>query len=420
MTCGVVQEVLADWAVVARLRADLPSVPIVCNGDLWHWEDVALCRQITGCVAFMSAQGLLHNPALFQPLVEADQKQQQAAASSASAVSASTTLAPYMRRRRALAATLTFSLSFSWAPKVAHASGASGVHRPSASASSTASSALSTPQDVQRQFALAEQYLALCRSYPPSHPSIIRRHLFFLLFDNFQANVDVFDRLCTAHTDKAYRTVIKALHLRAEQGITKRQAPVANAVLSKDGAVVTKSRPLRRDGTIAPPPWPPGGGGMNENLGEGGAAPDAEDEEQAKQQTAADASSSAAAATASGSAPKPKPKSSSASNGKPKPKPGAAPAKKKPATVIVRSEQEALAATLLAQASARRGLSAAALTAKANTAPIGPAAEALKAKAKANAAAKTKTKTPQPSPSAVKTPQPSPSAVKAKAKANAV
>ena len=39
------EEVLADWRVLQQLRASgRLKVPLVANGDMWHWEDVALCK----------------------------------------------------------------------------------------------------------------------------------------------------------------------------------------------------------------------------------------------------------------------------------------------------------------------------------------------------------------------------------------
>jgi tRNA-dihydrouridine synthase len=72
------EEVLANWSVIARLKQDL-QIPVIANGDMWHVDDVRLCRDVTLPDGFMSAQGLLHNPALFEPLPDDPQAEVLAA-----------------------------------------------------------------------------------------------------------------------------------------------------------------------------------------------------------------------------------------------------------------------------------------------------------------------------------------------------
>ena len=69
-TRGQREEVMADWAQIRRVKQRL-RIPVIANGDCWHAEDVWLCMCQTGADGVMSAQGLLHNPALFEPLANA-------------------------------------------------------------------------------------------------------------------------------------------------------------------------------------------------------------------------------------------------------------------------------------------------------------------------------------------------------------
>lgn len=284
------EEVLSDWAVVQGIRKAL-TIPVVANGDFWHSEDVRACRQLTGCAGYMSAQGLLHNPAMFQPLLEQDKKKknvktdEQVNADGANGdgddnncehnnndtethlsvdgdtyddakgvkVISSTSqiyeeleaLPPYMRLRRTIGATTSYTLSFSFDPSQRTSQSASS------SSSSFSSSFYSTSDDVYRQFKLAREYIDKCQLYPPSHPSIIQRHIFFILFDSFQANTDVYELLHTAEDLPTLAKLIDVLFSRAESGRLHRGK-------EKD----KKKYTLRRDGTLAPPPWPVGGGNM--------------------------------------------------------------------------------------------------------------------------------------------------------------
>jgi hypothetical protein len=190
----------------------------------------------------------------------------------------------------------------------------------------SASTFMSTPDDVKHRFELAEEYLRCCfdkdgkmnPAITPCHPSIIRRHIFFILFDCFQANCDLIDELSEAggkldketlskveevdskassakvsakqkwkakkktkkriFTDpdtgksydlglryflddsaEPYLAVIRKLRERAERGSPHPDALAAVNKLKANG----NPRTRRRDGTFAPPEWPVGGGNFN-------------------------------------------------------------------------------------------------------------------------------------------------------------
>jgi tRNA-dihydrouridine synthase 1 len=305
------EEVLADWSTAHRIRP-LLSIPVVLNGDLWAAEDVANCLAETDVDGFMSAQGILHNPALFEPLARRlhtlPRPAQQPPASAPrhpAALGGAQTFhwtAPVpddrLRQRRHISPFFSFALttvfnhpltrvrgegvsngcgvnnaahdgadaadaadaatgSSSAVGGTAAGDAASGVVMTRAQLKAAFAAPFSTPEDARRQFALAAEYLDCARQYPPYHASMVRRHLFFMLFDSFQANLDQYDLLCDATKETEYRDIIGTLHARAEAGVNKR---LKDAYSAKDGG---KQRARRRDGTVAPPPWPTGGGGMN-------------------------------------------------------------------------------------------------------------------------------------------------------------
>ncbi|KAI5844477.1 dihydrouridine synthase-domain-containing protein [Morchella snyderi] len=58
---------MADWGAIRHLREQLPrDVVLLANGNVLWQEDVARCLAATGADGVMSAEGNLHNPAVFQ------------------------------------------------------------------------------------------------------------------------------------------------------------------------------------------------------------------------------------------------------------------------------------------------------------------------------------------------------------------
>lgn len=52
-----------NWAKINEIRPHL-SIPIIANGEIWHWQDGQNCRNITGCADIMVGRGALNIPNL--------------------------------------------------------------------------------------------------------------------------------------------------------------------------------------------------------------------------------------------------------------------------------------------------------------------------------------------------------------------
>jgi tRNA-dihydrouridine synthase 4 len=55
----------AHWQSAADVKAMLPNMPLVLNGDIFTLQDAQRAHAETGCNGVMAARGLMENPALF-------------------------------------------------------------------------------------------------------------------------------------------------------------------------------------------------------------------------------------------------------------------------------------------------------------------------------------------------------------------
>ncbi len=61
----------ADWQAIARLKAAVPSIPVLGNGDIWEASDALAMVTATGCDGVVVGRGCLGRPWLFGDLADA-------------------------------------------------------------------------------------------------------------------------------------------------------------------------------------------------------------------------------------------------------------------------------------------------------------------------------------------------------------
>lgn len=54
----------SDWNFIRRIKESL-SIPVISNGSIREFGDIAKCLAVTRCDGVMSAEGVLENPSLF-------------------------------------------------------------------------------------------------------------------------------------------------------------------------------------------------------------------------------------------------------------------------------------------------------------------------------------------------------------------
>ena len=62
---------VADWDAIGELKAAVPEIPVLGNGDIWEAADAVAMMQMTGCDGVVVGRGCLGRPWLFRDLVEA-------------------------------------------------------------------------------------------------------------------------------------------------------------------------------------------------------------------------------------------------------------------------------------------------------------------------------------------------------------
>jgi tRNA-dihydrouridine synthase C len=54
----------AYWARIAEVRAEVPALPVVANGEIWTVEDARRCQAESGCDTLMLGRGMVADPGL--------------------------------------------------------------------------------------------------------------------------------------------------------------------------------------------------------------------------------------------------------------------------------------------------------------------------------------------------------------------
>jgi len=61
----------ADWDAIGELKAAVPDIPVLGNGDIWEASDAVAMMHHTGCDGVVVGRGCLGRPWLFRDLVDA-------------------------------------------------------------------------------------------------------------------------------------------------------------------------------------------------------------------------------------------------------------------------------------------------------------------------------------------------------------
>jgi nifR3 family TIM-barrel protein len=61
----------ADWDAIGELKAAVPEIPVLGNGDIWEAADAVQMMEATGCDGVVVGRGCLGRPWLFRDLVDA-------------------------------------------------------------------------------------------------------------------------------------------------------------------------------------------------------------------------------------------------------------------------------------------------------------------------------------------------------------
>ena len=62
---------VADWSAIGELKAAVPEIPVLGNGDVWEASDAVAMMRETGCDGVVVGRGCLGRPWLFANLVSA-------------------------------------------------------------------------------------------------------------------------------------------------------------------------------------------------------------------------------------------------------------------------------------------------------------------------------------------------------------
>jgi tRNA-dihydrouridine synthase C len=60
----------AYWSRLADIRAAVPGLQVVANGDIWTADDAQQCRRESGCDALMLGRGMVSNPGLARTIAQ--------------------------------------------------------------------------------------------------------------------------------------------------------------------------------------------------------------------------------------------------------------------------------------------------------------------------------------------------------------
>ncbi len=156
----------ADWDMIRRIKDHFRGrVPVVANGGIGSMDDVNECLRITGCDGVMTSEGILENPSIFaRNLRYAD------------------------------------ALDGQEAPQQLMTEDGLLPH--------SAIPVGKVPVQYVTQLDIADEYLDLCKQYPPYHFRTMRSHLQKFLHRYLQNHSDMRDLLTDSYGVEEFKAVV--------------------------------------------------------------------------------------------------------------------------------------------------------------------------------------------------------------------
>ena len=171
---------MVDWEAIKLIR-EAVKIPVIANGGLATFDDVAKCVAATGVAGVMSSEALLENPAFFNP--ERNAAPAVPAAESAEAESAEAAddafLGESSKKRPRIEA--------GGSSETSNASGSSSGTGTGALVGGAGAGACPCPWTA-RQFVLAREYCEIASTNPPKYFKVVKAHMIKYLFSAFMAD----------------------------------------------------------------------------------------------------------------------------------------------------------------------------------------------------------------------------------------
>lgn len=191
---------MVDWEAIKLIR-EAVKIPVIANGGLATFDDVAKCVAATGVAGVMSSEALLENPAFFDPQPTRAAPAPPAADAAEAADDASLGEASKKRPR----------LEAGGSSETSDASGSSGT---GALVGGAGAGACPCPWTA-RQFALAREYCEIASTNPPKYFKVAKAHMIKYLFSAFMADKQSIQRHFEARSMEQMLEVLTSVEKNA-------------------------------------------------------------------------------------------------------------------------------------------------------------------------------------------------------------